>query len=568
MDLDQPPSLATQLVVPSWWVKAYEAACRAESSGAGAMRLAADAGLAPALTTLELNALAMVLASVQAQIFAGRPKLVIGAEEHLKHASTNAKTRRFAFEKLIQILVGLRLLRAEGEGFLSYPVFGRDAWRARAGGELEIELVPEGLGHEILLGQSDAHWDLVRRAQGRPVAADVLGGNAPLTLRRSVWLDLQAQEQWLFLRLERSIQWEFRWLQLDGVFGLGLRDLFRDVPLPAAGGTTLSHRLKLLAKLGKKLGSHGFLAKDVHEQYLALGADAAEGLTAVWQVSRDRLAEDAAETYRAASARALAGRRHGDLLAGLVSLVLPDADARRREEATRAYLELLEANLALPVSPGPAAAPNQLHSPLTLFWELSQRGARGARYQVPAGLLEGRAASFFDARVPATQRLAEFATFLAEDPDFARTVQETPFASLASAATLADPAFARELSGAPLARAGALADQPRPRLVAPDEAEAPAAKKKAALNGALAARMLKVASEELQKLKASHPERYKALKKAYLESLDELGRKLMLDVQRRMQPTMFDEHLRQRLVRYMVDHPGAWRSPSAQLAEI
>jgi hypothetical protein len=45
-----------------------------------------------------------------------------------------------------------------------------------------------------------------------------------------------------------------------------------------------------------------------------------------------------------------------------------------------------------------------------------------------------------------------------------------------------------------------------------------------------------------------------------LETLDETSRRLLLDVQKRIQPSMFDEQLRQRLVRYMVENPGAWRS--------
>jgi hypothetical protein len=78
--------------------------------------------------------------------------------------------------------------------------------------------------------------------------------------------------------------------------------------------------------------------------------------------------------------------------------------------------------------------------------------------------------------------------------------------------------------------------------------------------------MLKTAGEELAKICANEPERYAELKRAYLGSLDDAGRRLMLDVQRRIQPTMFEAQLRQRLVRYMVENPGAWRSAEPGLA--
>ena len=321
------------------------------------MRLAAESGLAPALTIVELNALAMVLSSLQTQILGGATTLVIAPDEHLKHASSNAKSRRFAFEKLVQILAGLRLLAQDGDRFTSHPLFGRDEWRVRADGELQVELEPAELGLELLLGLSDTHWDLVRRAQGKLAAGDALQKQAPLTLWRSVWLELQAQEQWLFLRMERGIQWEFRWLQLDGVFGSPLSELFDGILLPATAGTLLSQRLKLLAKLGKKLCSQGFLTKDVHEQFLALGGATPEaGVTAIWQVSRDRLAESTSEAYRSAACQALLTRRQAALLPDLAAIVLVDSDAREREDACRLHRQLVEAKLPLAAPLGLDAA--------------------------------------------------------------------------------------------------------------------------------------------------------------------------------------------------------------------
>ena len=79
--------------------------------------------------------------------------------------------------------------------------------------------------------------------------------------------------------------------------------------------------------------------------------------------------------------------------------------------------------------------------------------------------------------------------------------------------------------------------------------------------------MMKIAAEELQKIKKNHPEQYIELKKAYLDSLDEGGRKLIFDVQKRMQSHLFEEHLRQRILRFMVENPGAWRSAESSYAK-
>jgi hypothetical protein len=80
-------------------------------------------------------------------------------------------------------------------------------------------------------------------------------------------------------------------------------------------------------------------------------------------------------------------------------------------------------------------------------------------------------------------------------------------------------------------------------------------------------RMMKIAADELQKIKKNHPEQYAELKKAYLDSLDEGGRKLIFDVQKRMQSHLFEEHLRQRILRFMVENPGAWRSAESPYAK-
>src|SRR6185437_15927736 len=97
---------------------------------------------------------------------------------------------------------------------------------------------------------ADPHLELVRNATGRAEAGDALGDHAPLVVRRSIWLELVGPEQQLLLRLERAMQWEFRWLQLEGIFGLPLSELFSDLPLPAAprgtAGGELARRLRVL----------------------------------------------------------------------------------------------------------------------------------------------------------------------------------------------------------------------------------------------------------------------------------------------------------------------------------
>jgi hypothetical protein len=72
------------------------------------------------------------------------------------------------------------------------------------------------------------------------------------------------------------------------------------------------------------------------------------------------------------------------------------------------------------------------------------------------------------------------------------------------------------------------------------------------------------ASEELQKLRTNDPHEYEQLKSRYVASLEPSRRKLLSDVQKRMTPETFEQHLRHSLVKFMIEHPTAWRSTSAQ----
>ncbi len=552
----------------------------AEGGATSAMQQAYMAGVAPALGSLELNSLAMVLANLQEQILHGKfAALTINSEEHLKHAGTAARSRRFVFEKIVQVLVGLRLLSPGSDGALtSYSPILADKWRRLGdGGEFEIGIKLTALGPELLLGFSDAHSDMVRFARGLPEAIDVLRGQPPLTIWRSIWLELAGLEQLIYLRMERGMQWEFRWLQLEGIFGMPLAELFGDCELPeqrgAELGGELAKRLKFSARLGRKLVDQGFLAPGVTDHYLAFGTEEApnaSGVTLVWQASRERLATDAASAYRRAVAAAIVQGWFDQFVPTMMRICLPAAgDTALWGPAEALWRELL-------ALPGPKTGapielqPGQLLLPQVLFFEYALRGQAASAWPLPAGVAAGPLGELTrDLQAPnLKERCERFWALVEDDIELQQALREEPLMTLASLASRGVPEFAQQIKQA--AGISTVADEQavevKPRLIAPNPAaEVPMAAperpaRPAPVSGALAARMLKIASDELAKMRASDPARYQQLKLAYLETLDETSRRLLLDVQKRIQPSMFDEQLRQRLVRYMVENPGAWRS--------
>jgi len=575
--------METHLVLPSWWVRAYEAAAlgEGENEASGAMEQACQAGLAPAFAPLELNALAMVLTSLQAQLLSrGSKPLVVSPQEHLKHAGTAARSRLFVFEKVIQILTGVRLLVAGDGGELrSHALFARDRWtRPTAGGSLQIEVELAVLGSELLLGLSDAHLDLARRAAGDSAGGDLLGPNPPLAVWRSVWLELLGPEQVLLLRMERSMQWEFRWLQLEGVFGLPMAELFRGLRLPEtrAQAGELARKLRVLARLGRKLCAHGFLATSAADQYLALDDSNGGGLNLVWQVTRERLASDAASDYRERVCRFFLSHRYDEArFTALARICLPSAAQADGMALAREVFSCIQTAAAPAHLAGlDAGQQSQPILPQALFLELLLRRHGKHAFPVPDSLLGG---PLDELTAPHAEGVAErflaFCRCLDDDAELVRAVRTLPFVSFAAAVTRQDKSFARYLSEALSPASASLSPSATkapvvPRLVPETPAPAAAASEAAArrpsaLQGPQASRMLKIAADELQKMRGSFPDRYQQLRRAYLDSLDEIGRKLIHDVERRMQPHMFEEHLRQRLIRYMVDNPGAYRMSAA-----
>ncbi|MBM4251294.1 MAG: hypothetical protein FJ146_04945 [Deltaproteobacteria bacterium] len=577
---------ATHLHLPGWWVHAFEVAHRAEGESLSAMQQAYAAGLAPALGSLELNSLAMVLASLQEQILRGDyQNLWVRAEEHLKHAGTIMRTRRFIFEKIVQLLVGLRLLTPTSDASMrSFSPVAADRWRRLSDDdafELGVSLNP--LGAELLLGLSDAHSDLVRFASGQTEAHTLLRGLAPLTVWRSIWLELAGMEQLLYLRLERGMQWEFRWLQLEGIFGIPLGELFASMSIPEQRGvelaSELAKRLRVINKLGRKLVDQGFMASTVQDQYLAFGGPSEHrptGPMMVWQASRERLASDATHAYRRAAAHAIVQGWFGDSEPLLLQLCFDDATVGSVAPiASGMWREL--AKIPADRQPMPLdVQPGQILLPQALFYEYCLRSHPACLWPLPSGVAGGPLGELIrDPRAPdLVVRFEKFWAYVESDLELQQALNDEPMMTLSSAATRGvievATALRQRLTTRPDTTTMMVSpSEAKPRLIA----QVPAASSReptaqvndkplrpAAVSGALAARMMKTASEELAKMRASDLTRYEQLKKAFFASLDDTSRKLLLDVQKRIQPNLFDEQLRQRLVRFMVENPGSWRS--------
>jgi hypothetical protein len=619
--------IATHMLLPAWWVRAFESSLLSEQGGMGAIDQALRAQLSPALQPLEMGALAAVLGAAQEQILSGNGRsLKLDIPRYVKEAGAGAgaKTKRYAYEKIAQILTAVKVLEPTSSGILGRQLFSGESWilGGQNGRDVTFMLTPGSIGLELLLGISDAHVDFLRRLRHEEVARNTIGSHGPLMVWKSLWLEMTGIEPLLYLRLERAMQWEFKWLQLDGTFGLPMHTLFQGLE------SDFGKQLKLLSRLGKRFEGHGFVAPVKSDQYLAFSSEDASDPSLVWQIGRERLSSDVLSTYCALAHKSLithhlgpsstGTRVHTGILAHLcermIRVFLPrEATSDDFSQAKNSWETLFQAdqvenrepNLQFPPQ-SLSLEPSHFLSTVVLFFELLLRSMDPDQspssnpLAVPEIIVHSPLGSLFSSQnpLPLGERFKAFESILQDSTELIQAFCEYPLATLTSRVSQKDhqlmslledkarPTLSHESLTKPLlikSREQEETNRMTPPLqtstttspaLGADKEPSAAANSQPIQNSSNqpaasspSSRIMKIAADELQKIKKNHPERYAELKKAYLDSLDEGGRKLIYDVQKRMQSHLFEEHLRQRILRFMVENPGAWRSAESSFAK-
>jgi hypothetical protein len=440
-------------------------------------------------------------------------------------------------------------------------------------------MTPARLGPEIIFGVSDPHIDLARAMLGEPEGKFVTGETAPLSLWRSAWLDLQGVEQGVYLRMEMAMQWFRNLLQIDGIWGCSFTELVSGFKMPTPrslqGVSETEKILRLIEKLGKKLRQHGLLAVMSEDQYLAFDMTADQTSTLAWQVSKERHLD----APRAALMNEVAGwmerDRATDFIPSIARICLPrTVNTDRISKAQELWTSIKRASNSRQYYPGLENAAAQPVLPSLLFFELCLRAGEKDGFAVPEEFLAGPLKEIIhNADSSAGEAFGQFCRFLSDTYDFTNAVRSVPYVSLASRVTRESKEFSYKLKdlSKPLPQESVVVslteeqkndveqqfagNQIRKVAGGSSDSDTP---KKSQISQALATRMLKTASEELSRMRGSYPDRYQQLKKSYITSLDESSRSLFLDFQRRMQPSVFEDHIKQKLIKYMVDNPGSW----------
>ena len=143
----------THFVVPQWWVRAYDYASGSRVKEILPDSLSQEQGLVPALNTVELNSLAVLISELQPQILDGTDWLGIDGREHRKYMSMGRHSEQFAFQRMVHILPALCVFPPAKSDTKALPqsIFNAQKISSTDKG-LEFQLKVSKLGAELLLG--------------------------------------------------------------------------------------------------------------------------------------------------------------------------------------------------------------------------------------------------------------------------------------------------------------------------------------------------------------------------------------------------------------------------------
>lgn len=573
---------ASGFLLPAWMVRAFATGSgQAGDEWAVSLEPWRESGLLPQMTQEQLISLSGILGELQLQTMSRNWDGVcrVGLDDVRMHFSKTGAHAGASASALLQHLTSLRLFETKLDINSKASINGSDdsvtsrTWnffQDAEWGSTTIALKGADGIEEALFGLVNPYLDAVRFAHSATEMRTILGTETPLYLWKSLWFDLSVSEAALLLSLERAVEWDARWLRLEGTFGVPLGGLFAGVPTARLPGhqTPFVRNLQALAKLGKKLSEHGYLAGSLSEGPIAIDSGPMD-IQLVWQLTEDRLAGETANQYRGAVLNVLWQQQLKRLpeIERVLGISLPHAAKSFVSKLIAALPTDDRAELLLSCCID--LAPNQMIFLPILFMEWLGRSQSSARFPLPEDVRSSRWFVLLKSAASADAPASDPSALLSgmQEPGLRRLLTEVPLATLVSSVSRAIPEVATHLR----ARLGPLIADATVKIEPPGLSGGVAIEKGALRPpgettvvsrqaNAAADQLRRVALEELRKMRQSAPQSYVALKKSYLVSLEETSRRLLEDVERRMQPRIFDEHITQRLVRFMIESPGAWTS--------
>ena len=568
---------ATSFFLPHWWVEVFDRATVLNAAGGDPDAYVSTVKFLPYLKPLQLKLCSQIISIMQHQLLDGaRDNIIISLPRVYNELQLLTRRQRTQAQLLLHELRSFRILQERKSGKESceaesgkdscehseqaegkvqaWSLFADEAWHSSDDG-VSVELQLATWGRELLLGYCEPYADFVRRAQ-RGLQLRALCDSAPLHLWKSVWLDVQGAEQLLYLRLEAAAQQQGNWLNLEHTLCQSLTD--------CSAGLQCSEveLLRLLTALGKKLTEHGCLLPHPVSQAVFLDAKQRQQPQLLWTLARFPTVQQNCKAWLQAVCVDLCTRRLAQTLEQLLALLVPDRRQRHQKllNSFTALLSRLDAQEDVAVLTMFTAGCPLLD--IALFFEWSLRRMLSV-LPLPSALVPSVVGNALDAdnAVPLHTRFANFRNWIKENPHFVQELSSAPQACLVSSAA-ADVPYAEVVSPQ--------SSQPSATKVAPTREALALLRSQESLplsrsmpEATEGEHLRKIAALELRKIVSRSRADYNQLERSYFASLSPEARQSILEVKKHMQAGIFENHLRPRLISFMIANPLSWQRTEA-----
>ncbi len=575
----------SNFVFPAWWVNAFDKLPDSTELLPPNEVVAAREGhqLFPKLNNFEMSVAAVTLSIMQRSILAAPEDTIqISLNEIRKiiSGSVGLRDSHRDVSKAVESLLAMQFMTSDAA----------DNWRtcARISDQISVEHVgrhreerwkvdTDLANRQFIAGYFDGHVDLLQLAATGSGFCEQFAQSAPLRMWAAPWLDLSGPEQKFLLRLEKSIQWQFRWVHLDGIFADDIRALTQGLRFSQSGNARpggvagVENEFMAACRILGRLVEHGLLSEIDRLPYIALQSATDQDLQLVWKLSAARIGEIEQTDFQDKTAIGLLKSLY---LANLNELLGQLAMGSHSVQLSELRIKLISALPELSREFGDdiwkplSVRGSKLVSRAGQFVEWSIRCTSGHPMCLPQDVLDlGLADCLHRSSEDLVLGFREFLARTSELQDVLDRIIDQPKVSLATSMNIASEK--RSIREA-LLRSARLPDIPTNPVmdtvfIAETSVPTVTPYSQPIVNPPPAERSMvlgirQTASDELLKMRKTDPDEYERLKNQYFESLEASRRKLLLDVRKRMTPDTFEQHLKHSLIKFMIENPGAWQT--------
>lgn len=557
-----------RLFLPHWWVQNYDWALEGRFEDFGEVSLQAEGLIIPRHSPFQLYILSFILSDVQSQIMINgfdSEWVVVRPSQIVRKAGGSTKLKQRQIFNYIYIFSTIKVLSVGEDGSLKPVALFRDeTWsKDQEGLKFTLRLAP--CSREFFLGLSfpgelgGSNLSFMRTPQFK----------VPLNVWRSVWLDSVGIETSIVARIEKAMQWSYNCLNVDGTYSESMSNLFKGLDSELGYSMPFKRKVLVLTKVFGKLSDHGYLSRPRELGYMAF--EAKKRLEVLWDASEYRNSSKDLSEYL------------GHIASFLVDRVLTDDQIQQicfSFTSNKVVVQKFVKGFSLAMSADPALKRKFLLfeggaiMPLALLClEWAIRASDGVK--LPLVKLEGSFSLYETLPKEGStqdeffQSIADFINIATSHPNLTIDLEEVKLLSLWS--PISSKQISKSVQATPRRQKSSaihsgfrgnaeLESEPKMPV---DHSNTQATELKTLCSEITIEPRNKdnfkvwnraKAHEALYGLKKK-PTKYQELTREYLATVDENSKRLILDIKNRMQPTIFEKHMDQRLVGYLLENP-------------